>query len=113
MSEFKRKKQSSVSIFSIIFAFFFVLSLIFFLRKKTSDETEHLIREENLSDLNERQRKILELLSSEGEVTVEQLMNEIKGVTERTFRRDMKKLEELGLSAKQGNTKGSKYIYTN
>ncbi len=113
MSESEKKQEGGVSVWSIILAFFFVLFLIFFSRKKPFRKREPLEKEKEFSELNERQRGILELLSSKGEITVEQLMGDIKGVTERTFRRDMKKLEQLGFSKKQGNTKGSKYIYTN
>ncbi len=62
-------------------------------------------------DLNERQGKILKALKEKGEVTVDDLRSEVGDVSERTLRRDMKKLEELGLSRKEGSTKGSKYIY--
>jgi len=86
---------------------YFVLNI--FLKKKTFEPLE--IQEE-VEPLNERQEKILKTLSSKGEVTVEELMVKVKGVSERTLRRDMKRLEELGFSEKQGSTKGSKYIYT-
>ena len=64
------------------------------------------------SGLNSRQEKILDILCKRGEVTVEELLGEIGGITERTLRRDMRKLEEMGWSKKEGNTKGSRYIYT-
>jgi len=107
MSKIVKKKRGNF-VFWISLLLFFLSFFAFFSFKRAS-----LKQKKIPESLNSRQRNILSILSSEGEVTVEQLMSEIKGVTERTFRRDMKKLEELGLSAKQGNTKGSKYIYTN
>ena len=113
MSKSKREQEDSFSFWPIILAFFIVFPLIFFLKKKPRKNIEGLqIEKEEVVDLNDRQKRILKLLSSKGEVTVEELMKTIKDVTERTLRRDMKRLEQLGLSEKQGSTKGSKYIYT-
>ncbi len=100
----KVEKRKNFIFWPFVFAFFLVFFLLVFLRKKTVKNI--------VFDLNSRQEKILEILSSKGEITVDELMGEIKGVSERTLRRDMGKLEELGFSKKQGNTKGSKYIYT-
>lgn len=112
MSKSKRKEEKSFSFWPIILAFILVFPLICFFKRKSTKNIEILKVEEEDFDLNDRQEKILKLLSSKGEVTVEELMKIIKGVTERTLRRDMKRLEQLGLSEKQGSTKGSKYIYT-
>jgi len=107
------RENKSFSIFwPFLLAFFGIFFVLFlFLRKKEEKEifTEAI---ESPKNLNERQGKILEVLTLKKEITVEELMKEIDGVSERTLRRDMGKLEELGFSKKQGNTKGSKYIYT-
>lgn len=100
----KVKKRKDIIIWPFVFTFFLVFFLLIFLKKKTVKKITF--------DLNSRQEKILEILSLKGEVTVEELMGKIKSVSERTLRRDMGKLEEYGFSKKQGNTKGSKYIYT-
>ena len=113
MSKSQKKQEDNFSLWPIILAFVLVFPLIFFLKKKPQKNIEvPNFEQEEVFDLNDRQERILELLSSRGEITVEELMKTINDVTERTLRRDMQKLEQLGLSEKQGNTKGSKYIYT-
>ncbi len=109
----KKKEESFIFPFLFFFAFFFFLVAYLF-RKKNIEDTPVVQKSRVVNDevLNKRQENILQILSTEGEVTVEYLMEKIKNVTERTLRRDMKKLEELGFSEKMGNTKGSKYIYT-
>ncbi len=104
------KKQSNGLIFwSFLIAFFAVLFSMFFLKKRVVCDFE---KSEDNYDLNERQKKVLELLSLRGEITVDEIMKKIKGVSERTLRRDMNKLGDMGFCIKEGNTKGSKYIYT-
>ncbi len=63
------------------------------------------------NNLNDRQNDILSMLKKEKEVKIENIMGEIVGVSERTLRRDMNKLEELGYSKKVGTTKACKYIF--
>lgn len=107
------RENKSFSVFwPFLLAFFGIFFLLFlFVRKK--EEKEAFVESTAMpKDLNQRQEKILEVLTLRREITVEELMKDIKGVSERTLRRDMGKLEELGFSKKQGNTKGSKYIYT-
>jgi predicted HTH transcriptional regulator len=111
MSKHSNKKESfDFSILGFLFAALFVVFLFFFLKRKPCKKIS--VKNEEMPDLNSRQKKVLEELSLKGEITVEELMESIQGVSERTFRRDMLKLEKLGFSKKQGNTKGSKYIYT-
>lgn len=98
-----------IAVLSAVFVFF-----VFFkkkpLKKEYDLEDEVLVLEEpNL--LNSRQEKILSFLEKDGEVTVEVLLEKVGGVTERTLRRDMNKLVGFGIVKKQGNTKGSKYIF--
>jgi predicted HTH transcriptional regulator len=104
------RKNLKVPLLWPFFLAFFGIAfiLLLFLRKK--ERVNEIAVVEPL-DLNPRQRAILNILEMRGEVTVEELIEEIEGVSERTFRRDMQKLEKLGLSKKEGNTKGSKYIY--
>ena len=109
MSKELRKNLKIPFLWPFFLAFFGIaFILLIFLRKK--DSASEVIVVEPL-DLNLRQRTILDILVLRGEITVEELIEEIEGVSERTFRRDMQKLEKLGLSKKEGNTKGSKYIY--
>lgn len=110
----KSKKQNeNLSIWSFFVIFFLVFSFVLFMFRKQSPRREKLMElVPDKSGLNSRQEKILDILCERGEVTVEELLGEIGGVTERTLRRDMRKLEEMGWSKKEGNTKGSIYIYT-
>lgn len=109
----KSNEGNNVSFWFSLLAFFMLFFFFFVILGKKRTKT--LVQKDSLEgeqeDLNRRQRKILEILSSEGEVTIGDIMKKIKGITERTLRRDMKKLEQLDLSRKEGTTKGSKYIY--
>ncbi len=108
---FKNNKKFPI-LWSFFLAFFGIIFLILVLfRKKDEEIFEKEIKVEEVG-LTPRQEEIVGILSQKGEITVEELIGVIKGVSERTFRRDMQKLEELGISRKEGNTKGSKYIYT-
>lgn len=110
----KEDKNRSVFWLSMLaFLGIFFLLLLFF-DKKTSFKRQYrnVFTEELEEGLNERQGKVLKLLKERKEITVEELMQEIKNVSERTFRRDMRKLEKRGSLKKEGNTKGSKYIFT-
>lgn len=60
--------------------------------------------------LNGRQSQILELLDNNKKIDTDLLMKNIKGVTVRTFRRDLDKLDKAGLVKKVGKTKGSYYV---
>ena len=101
----KRSNISSILFFLATFLAAFSLVLVFLRKKPLQKEKEEFF------DLNDRQEKILNVLKEKGEVTIDDLRSEVGSVSERTLRRDMKRLEELGLSRKEGSTKGSKYIY--
>jgi predicted HTH transcriptional regulator len=80
--------------------------------KKSGDKllkkTKHRIKA--VSDrLDKRQTRILSLFDKEERITNEMIQSVIKGVTERTIRRDLNFLEEKGYIKKVGKTKGSYY----
>lgn len=60
--------------------------------------------------LNSRQREIYKQISDKGELEMNDLARQIKGVTRRTLRRDLSKLVDEGLVIKQGKTKSAKYL---
>lgn len=104
------RKSEPVWLFFIAFVGVFFLILFLFKKKDSNLQQESFLQEDSL---NVRQEEILGILKLDGEVAVDDLMYKIKNVSERTLRRDMNKLQSLGFCGKQGNTKGSKYIYTN
>lgn len=63
--------------------------------------------------LSARGIRIVELLKKMGVVTVSDVRSIEKDVTNRTIRRDMDKLEALGIVEQVGNTRGSSYKYVN
>jgi predicted HTH transcriptional regulator len=95
-----------LGLLSIISAF---LVVFYIFRKRDSVQIPTNFSE-NL-ELNDRQKKIFSLLKEKGELRVDDIMSQIGGVSERTLRRDMSKLEDLGYSKKLGSTKGAKYIF--
>ncbi|KXK26753.1 MAG: DeoR-like helix-turn-helix domain protein [candidate division WS6 bacterium OLB20] len=60
--------------------------------------------------LNSRQREIYKHINDKGEIEMNDLAKQIKGVTRRTLRRDLSKLVDEGLVIKQGKTKSAKYV---
>lgn len=60
--------------------------------------------------LTPRQKKIIDLFDREDQITNEMIQSVITGVTERTIRRDLNDLEEMGYIKKLGKTKGSYYV---
>jgi predicted HTH transcriptional regulator len=106
---------STWAFISGLISFLTVAFLIFlFIRQRCvvkKDVVEVKPKLKRIGGLNVRQQKVLDLLKEKKNITVEDILSNIKGVSERTLRRDMNKLESLGVSKKQGTTKGSKYIY--
>src|SRR3972149_7220842 len=62
-------------------------------------------------DLNDRQQSIFDLIKKQKNVDIRDL-NNIKGVTTRTLRRDLNKLIAEKLIRKEGKTKSARYILT-
>lgn len=60
-------------------------------------------------ELNDRQKEIYELIRKEVELNMARLVEKIPNVTDRTLRRDMTKLERLGLVTQAGKTRDSVY----
>jgi hypothetical protein len=59
--------------------------------------------------LNPRQNRILKVLQVKKTVEMKDLLDAISGVTERTLRRDLLRMNELNLVKKEGTTKSVKY----
>lgn len=57
----------------------------------------------------ERQGTILEIMRRTGPVDSKLLVKELGGINERTLRRDLVRLQELGLVTKAGSTKSATY----
>ncbi len=126
-----KKNEKSNSSFSPFYFFFGLLGVVgilftYFFVSKNKDSVFSLesglkkegkekkvvrnVRKEKNENLNDRQKKILDVLKKDKEVTVDLLLKKISGVSERTFRRDMNKFESLGYIKKTGSTKSAKYI---
>jgi predicted DNA-binding transcriptional regulator YafY len=74
------------------------------------EEKKEIIGEDRgTSILTFRQQKIMNILNSSKILEMKDLQNAIKGVTERTLRRDLLQLQSIGLIKKIGNTKSVKY----
>lgn len=113
-----KKDEPGTPIWGFITGLFSVLTIVFliflFVKQKGVIKNESVKKSKpfkKISGLNNRQEKVLNLLKSKREITVDEALVDIKDVSERTLRRDMNKLESLGISKKEGTTKGSKYIY--
>jgi len=63
--------------------------------------------------LSARQREVLAIIEKENIVEMKALQKRIKGVTERTLRRDLTQLQTIGAIKKIGNTKSVKYQLIN
>lgn len=60
-------------------------------------------------DLNERQEAIYQIVKKEAQASMNTFAGKVAGVTTRTLRRDLTKLEKLGLIEQVGKTKDSFY----
>ena len=57
-----------------------------------------------------RQNRVYNIIKQSKKVEMRHLLSQISGVTERTLRRDLLKLQELGLVLKKGSTKSVTYL---
>lgn len=75
---------------------------------KTKPEPEP--PKQNVTSLNNRQKKILEMLEKNAKVQVQDVINELdKKVTKRTIRRDFKRLVKMGFAVKKGRANTTHY----
>jgi len=81
--------------------------------RKIVKKVPRFIEAEKASILTFRQQKILNIMKSVQIVDMKSLQVSIKGVTERTLRRDLLELQKVGLIKKIGNTKSVKYQLLN
>lgn len=101
-----------VNPFSIIFFFLVPLIVIYylFLRSKREANPQGIVNNEvDLDDLNSRQKDIFKYIQRHGEGKVSTMLNDFKGVTDRTLRRDLNKLERIGIVKRSGSTKSVVY----
>ncbi|MCA9379263.1 DeoR family transcriptional regulator [Candidatus Dojkabacteria bacterium] len=63
----------------------------------------------NAFQLSDRQEQIYQFIKQSGEANMPAISALVTGVTNRTLRRDMTKLEKLGLVRQVGKTRGSVY----
>ncbi len=60
-------------------------------------------------ELSDRQESIYQLIRKEGELDMKSVQDKVAGVSDRTLRRDMTKMEKLGLIKQVGKTRNSVY----
>jgi predicted HTH transcriptional regulator len=77
-------------------------------RKKKSTQLP-LIEDTTVTPQNTRTEEVYKIIKEMKEVDMAALLNKIKGVTERTLRRDLAKLQTMHLIKKSGSTKSAKY----
>lgn len=65
--------------------------------------------ESDYSKLSKRQRNIMKLVDEGDSITVPELSENFPTVSDRTLRRDMNHLEDIGLVKRQGSTKATVY----
>jgi predicted HTH transcriptional regulator len=79
------------------------------IKQKTFPKVKVLPSSES-DKMNSRQQEIFSIIIRKKEVDMQEILSQVKGVTERTLRRDLLKLSELKLVRKSGSTKQAKYI---
>ncbi|KKR06431.1 MAG: hypothetical protein UT34_C0001G0472 [candidate division WS6 bacterium GW2011_GWF2_39_15] len=94
------------------------------LKKKRSIEDRPSIHEEEAlprrnirivkkgadAGLNSRQKKLLDAISGSNGLNTMSMLKVVRNTTDRTLRRDLNRMMEMGLVYKQGSTKSSKYF---
>lgn len=71
---------------------------------------KRVVTVEKKIDLSPRQQVVYAIIRGKKSLEMKDLLPKIPGVTERTLRRDLLKLQEAGLITKQGTTKASSYV---
>jgi len=97
----------------------FYLVLKFKTKRKTKNDQLKLIEDDSDSQgadefkkmisQSKRTEEVYRLIREMKTVDMTYLLSKIKGVTERTLRRDLAKLQTMRLIKKSGNTKSAKY----
>lgn len=78
--------------------------------KAVKQTIKRSLPKEGVFELNPRQKQVYETIKREVEVGMQTIMAALgPAVTDRTLRRDMTKLERLGLITQVGKTKGAVY----
>ena len=62
-----------------------------------------------LMQITDRQRKILEMIECDASVSTSQ-MSEVLSVVMRTVKRELSKLQEMGVIAREGNTSAGRWV---
>jgi predicted HTH transcriptional regulator len=78
---------------------------------KATPEFKEVKRQRRVAlDLTPRQKEVYRLIETSKKVEMRDILSRVKGVTERTLRRDLLKLQEQGLITKKGSTKSAQYL---
>jgi uncharacterized membrane protein YgaE (UPF0421/DUF939 family) len=64
----------------------------------------------NVSGLNERQDSIVSMIEDKRKLNMAEISTKFPGITSRTLRRDMEKLEKLKITKQIGKTRDSYYV---
>lgn len=81
------------------------------IKEKNSEELKEVKKVKNIElNLNDRQKQVYKLIKQKKKIEMTDLLLNIKGVTERTFRRDLLKLQQNNLIVKKGTTKSASYL---
>lgn len=115
----KSNDNNGMSFFSALAFILGIFSAVFFIFKFLNRPKQDFVERNSFEKKPPRKNVpktgrlglLMEVFRKEGEVTVEMLLGKVEDVSERTLRRDLKKLEDLGHIKKVGNTKGSKYLF--
>ncbi|MFQ5493482.1 MAG: hypothetical protein ACE5DX_04975 [Candidatus Dojkabacteria bacterium] len=86
------------------------------LPEKKDDNGDDLFRPKKVStdieppNLTPRQQEIFDLVKASYQIEMKDIERQITGVTRRTLRRDMDRLEAEGLVRQEGKTKSARYV---
>lgn len=88
------------------------LMVIFFREEKKSPEVKPKVvpvKKQESGEINSRQNILLALLKQHKSLQMKEIEKRIQTVNVRTLRRDLDKLQKLGLISKSGSTKAAVY----
>ena len=103
-----RLKTDNLKILALLVLVILIITKVFNLgRNNTSINKKIELR--GIS-LNPRQERILKLLNSKREITNSDIQSVVNHVTDRTLRRDLRKLEMEGFIKRKGKTKGTMFV---
>lgn len=81
--------------------------------RPTTDRSNNVGIENKSDNKNERQKTILDTIRSRGESSIKDLVNVIKGCSEKTIQRELISLVQTGVLSKTGERRWSRYSVVN